>query len=372
MTEYTAEVSETHEHDEWNAFLANVGLFGHHEQTTCWADIQRPNGWRAVRIAVRREGSLVGGAQLLIQRKKRFGSIVYLRWGPCFADDDPEVRNVWIARLQSWAKDTRATYVVVNPCCSSDDIFVNLLTKQGYRLKREKLPPWSLTKATLIIDLSEPLDVILYDMRRELRREIRIGTKSGLEFREGNKEDLAAFFDLMKRIAERRGVSPIPSSLLFLQRLWKAFHPHGWVRLFLAKKPNGVLISTGLVFTFGSTVRFWKYGWTGEDPKMRPNQFLYWNLIKWSQENGFKYFDIIQVEPSIAECLRKKRPLTAQQKAHPLFGPTLFKLGFGGQVLHYPGAYYRFYNPLAAALFELVIHPLTKISFFKKLLHRSV
>ena len=87
---------------------------------------------------------------------------------------------------------------MVNPNCSCDDTLVNILVQQGYRLKREKLPPWNLTQATLIIDLSESEDVILYNMRRELRREIRIGTDSGLKFRDGNEEDIAVFFDLMK------------------------------------------------------------------------------------------------------------------------------------------------------------------------------
>lgn len=366
---FAVEISETFEHPEWDEFLAGCGFRGHHEQTSRWAAVMRPAGWRAVRIVLRREGKIIGGAQILIQSKRFLGSIVYVRWGPCFADDDPLARRIWVDKLHAWAKALRAAFVVINPNCAHDDALVSFLRHKGYRPKKENLPPWNLTYATLLVDLSKPLDVIFSEMRTEWRRHIRRGIKSGLGFRTGGEKDLPAFFELMKCTAKRRGEAPNPSSLLFFQHLWQAFHPRDWIRLLLIEKAHQ-LVSAAVIFPFGTTVRFWKYGWSGEYQELRPNHFLYWQLIKYAKDGGHKSLDIVQVEPDIAKLIRKKQPLTTQQKKHPLFGPTYFKMGIGGKVFHYPGAYYRFYNPLLGLLFEFVVHPAMKIPWTKRALHR--
>lgn len=367
---YSTEISETDDHAEWNEFLSAIE-WGHHEQTTYWASVEHSRSWRAVRIIIRRQERIVGGGQLLIKTNKWLGSIVYLRWGPCFEDNDPQVRQVWVEAIDIWAKSNLVTYVVVNPHCCKDDLLVAILANKGYRPKREKLPPWSLTTATLLIDLSKPLDLILSEMRKELRREIRIGTRSALSFREGGEEDLSVFFDLMKCTAERQGSSPVPRSLLYLHRVWTAFHPRGWVRLFFVEE-MGKIISGCLVFPFGHTVRFWKYGWSGQDVRLRPNQFLFWNLLKWSKNNGFKYSDFVQVEPAIAENLKQGRPITEKQKMDRLYGPTFFKMGFGGNVIHYPGAYYLFYNRWLGMLFEYLVYPLMKIPAVNRIVRRNL
>ena len=82
VQKYTAEISEKLEHDEWNEFLADAEHFGHHEQTTCWAAIERPKGWKAVRIIVRREGSIVGGVSCSFSVRKFSGTLYICAGGP--------------------------------------------------------------------------------------------------------------------------------------------------------------------------------------------------------------------------------------------------------------------------------------------------
>lgn len=364
---YSTEISEASGHEEWDEFLAGVA-WGHPEQTSCWAAVERPLGWRPVRILVRSAGELVGGGQLLVRSPGSLKSVAYVRWGPSFRNDDIGARRHWIAALHSWARSTRTTCAIVNPG-NPDGALVSLLELGGFRPKYELLPPWNLTTATLILDLSKPAETLLREMRRELRREIRIGRESELEFTEGGEEDLPLFFQLMKQTAERRGDDPIPADVESLQRIWSAFRPRGWVRLFRVRKVDQT-ICTALVFPFGSTVRFWKYGWSGEDARLRPNQWLYWNLIAWAQERGFGFFDIVQVEPRIAARLRGGEQLTTRDKSHPLYGPTLFKLGFGGEVVRFPGAYYRFYRPMIGVPFRIGGAQLMRVPALNRLARR--
>lgn len=364
---YSTEISEGTSHDEWDDFLAS-GPWGHPEQTTCWAVVEEPLGWRPVRILLRQGGRLAAGGQLLVRSPGSLKSVAYLRAGPAFRDDDPEARRQWVEALHAWARASRVTYVIVSPC-APDDVLVAELERWGYRPKYELLPPWNLTTATLLLDLSKSAETLRREMRRELRREIRIGGESELEFTEGGEGDLPRFFDLMKRTAERRGDRPIPADVQTLERIWSAFGSRGWVRLFRVRQGDET-ICTALIFPFGSTVRFWKYGWSGDQARSRPNQWLYWNLILWAREHGFPLFDIVQVEPRIAGLLRDGEPLSPEDRTHPLFGPTLFKLGFGGTVIRFPGAFYRFYNPLIGIPFRLGGSQLVRLPAVNRLVRR--
>ena len=106
---YCIEISETNFNRTWDEFLAQNHMFGHYEQTTAWARFKSNDGWTAQQIIVRKNEDILGGAQILIQRKRILGKIGYLRWGPLFRVNDFYARKLWIKELDSWAKKNRIT-----------------------------------------------------------------------------------------------------------------------------------------------------------------------------------------------------------------------------------------------------------------------
>ena len=66
-------------------------------------------------------------------------------------------------------------------------------------------------------------------------------------------------FRLMSIVAEKRGERPIPNSVVFFNMIWEYLHPRGYVKLLIVEL-EGKPISTEISFTFGNTVRFWKFG----------------------------------------------------------------------------------------------------------------
>jgi peptidoglycan pentaglycine glycine transferase (the first glycine) len=173
----------------------------------------------------------------------------------------------------------------------------------------------------------------------------------------------------MSITASRRGEKPVPNSVTIFENIWDYFHPGGFANLLLVEL-EGNPVSVGFMFTFGNTVRFWKYGWSGEFSKKYPNQLLYWELIQWSKNNGFRYFDIVQVDPFIAEHFSSGLPVTDELKSRRVYGPTLFKTGFGGKVVKFSGPWFRIQNPIIRHVYQHFGPSLMNMPCTKKLISR--
>lgn len=352
---------------EWDDFLSSLEC-SHYEQSTCWAKVKQHQGWEALRIKVLKGSDWVAGAQILCKQLPFGGSVGYISSGPFYKMPNTPSLEVLMSSINQVAKNRRIQYIAITPY-NNNEYLDNILIKNGYRPTLELLPPTSTTRATLILDLSKDLDSLIMDMRRETRREIKLAMKSELTVREGNKKDMDTLFRLMSIVTARRGEKPVPGSVDVFKIIWDSFHPKGYVKLLLVEL-RGAPLSTGIIFTFGNTVRFWKYGWSGEEHKKYPNQLLYWELIKWSKDNGFRYFDIVQVDSCVTDHLSNGLPVTDELKSRRLYGPTLFKLGFGGAVVKFSGPWFRFQNPIIRYLYRHFGSSLMQMGFSKKIISR--
>jgi lipid II:glycine glycyltransferase (peptidoglycan interpeptide bridge formation enzyme) len=333
----------------WDDFLSGLE-YSHHEQSTCWANVKLHQGWQAIRIKVFKGADWLAGAQMLCKKLPFGGSVGFISSGPFYNFPNDPSLDVLIRSINQLAKNRRIQYVAITPYVENAYLD-KILEENGYRPTQERFPPTTTTIATLILDLSKDLDTLLLEMRRETRREIKLALKTELTVREGNKKDLDALFKLMSLVAKKRKEKPVPDSVDFFNFIWDYFYPKGYVKLLLVEL-RGEPISTGLIFTFGNTVRFWKYGWSGEETKKHPNQLLFWELIRWSKNNGFRYVDIVQVDPYVTDYLSLGLPITDELKTRRLYGPTQFKIGFGGRVVKFSGPWFRFQNSMIRSFYR--------------------
>jgi lipid II:glycine glycyltransferase (peptidoglycan interpeptide bridge formation enzyme) len=352
---------------QWDNFLAGVE-YGHHEQSTFWAKVKEHQGWRAIRIKVVKGSDLVAGAQMLCKRLPVSGSVGYISSGPFYTDQCRDALEALVRSINQLAQTEKIQYIAITPYIEDDELS-KILVQNGYSLKPEMLPPASTTTATLILDISKELDSLLMEMRYETRREIKLASKSAFTIREGGREDLGTLFRLMSITASRRGEKPVPNSVTIFENIWDYFHPSGFVNLLLVEL-EGNPVSAGFIFTFGNTVRFWKYGWSGEFSKKYPNQLLYWELIKWSKNSGFRYFEIVQVDPVVTDHFSSGLPVTDELKSRRVYGPTLFKTGFGGKVVKFSGPWFRFQNPIMRHVYRHFGRSLMSMPCTKKLISR--
>jgi peptidoglycan pentaglycine glycine transferase (the first glycine) len=327
-------------HDfRWDDFVGRC-LDGHHEQTSLWSRIKKIyGGWDPVRIMLSNNGEIFGGAQILHKRTRSFGRIGYILRGPLAFSGEREALNQIARELDRFAENERFSLLIVVPSYFGNS-FTDALDELDFFRKPDCLPPTGLLPASLMISVADDHDEILGRMRRTTRQEIRKSGREGMTVQEAaGEEDVETFRRLMYALCKRRGVDPHPPQQDFFRRLWEIFHPHGYVKILLVKYEE-TPVAAGLLFTFGSTVRFWKMGWTGDHEEKNPTNFLYWEAIKWTKAMGFRYFEIMGLDAHCARAMTNGEAIRPRSTD----GMSFFKTGFGGEAVVVPDALCKFYS----------------------------
>ena len=357
---YALEVSRNVEDRRWDDFVVRCPG-GHHEQTSLWAQVKSCYGWRPVRGVVSRNGEVAGGFQLLTKSFKWGGKIGYVSRGPLAVSDDPRLLEIIASELDLLAKKEGVVYLAVVPSYIGH-AFLPFFRERSFIPKPDSIPPTGLTMATLILDLSPELSHIWAQMRKSLRRFIRVGYRQGITVREGSESDVEHFRQLMWALCERRGVPPAPPQRDFFQNLWSVFHPKGYVKLFFSEFEKKT-VAGGLVFTLGDSVRCWKTGWAGDHVKRNPSPVLWWEVVKWAKNNGFRYFDIVDIHLAHAKAILRGESIPSTKE----YGTTFFKTSFGGQVILLPEVLYKIYNPMV----RFVVHRWGRQILSMNFMHRA-
>jgi len=324
---------------DWDNFLSHLPG-AHIERTSLWALFRAHYGWRSVRWVARKNGQIVGGIQMLLNNLMWFGQRGYVIRGPhVLKDFQPFVDEFLIDFVIEFAIKKNLLFLVFELPYWGEGI-ANILDKREFGFHPKGVPPVTLMTATLLLDLRQSVDDIFKKMLPSVRRNVRIGMKSEFEMVVGGKEDLEIFYNLILAICARRGVSPLPSHSSFFKRLWDVMEDNGWVKLFLLKLKDEV-VSGAFAFTFGDTIRVWKVGWSGEHGDKKPNHFLWWSIILWAKENGFRELDFVWVDEDDVILLARgeKNPNVFRD------GTTFFKMGFGGRLVMIPEPRSQFFHP---------------------------
>lgn len=321
------------EHPDWDAFLAHTPG-GHHAQTSLWAQVKARLGWEAARVIVTQKGRIVAGAQMLIRPLPLVGAVGYVPRGPVCAGEAPELVEVVLRELHRLARSCHVRYLAVQPP-NDGHAFVRRLPGWGFRPSAtEAAQP----TATVLLDLTKDLDVLLADMHARTRYNIGLGLRRGVVVRQGAEGDLPAFCRLLAATGQRQGFAPEPEA--YISGMYRILAPRGWIRLFIAEY-RGEPVSAALAICFGDTVFYKRGAWSGLHGKHRPNEVMQWELVRWAKAQGYRAYDFEGIEPACARAVLRGEPIP-----EPLNGTvTSFKLGFGGRVALFPGVYDYVYNP---------------------------
>jgi CelD/BcsL family acetyltransferase involved in cellulose biosynthesis len=181
---------------------------------------------------------------------------------------------------------------------------------------REPLPldgAAELTFVRHVVPLEPDLDAVERRYTPAVRRAIRQGEASGGKIRIGTTEaDVAgAFYKLHVDTRRRLGLPVQPRR--FFQHLWRSLGPQlcRTALLEIHGRPiAGVVLltwNTNLVFKYGaSDHRHWR---------VRPNNLLFAETIRWACANGFTEFDLGRTDVAAETLRRFKRGWGAQEES---------------------------------------------------------
>jgi lipid II:glycine glycyltransferase (peptidoglycan interpeptide bridge formation enzyme) len=114
------------------------------------------------------------------------------------------------------------------------------------------------------------------------------------------------------------------------------------VKIFLAYH-MGKVIGVLYLFTYRERVTISYTTSLFEYQNKRPNDFLYWEAIKWSSANGYRVFDF-----------------GGAGNPHKEYGVREFKKHFGGEMVDY-GRFTKIYQPSLMRCIDLAIRIRKKI-----------
>ncbi|KGK99151.1 hypothetical protein LI82_03740 [Methanococcoides methylutens] len=141
--------------------------------------------------------------------------------------------------------------------------------------------------STFILDISKGHECIWNNMNRNVRNRIRKGLKSNLNYEmDSSLNSLSTFYDLYARSMKRLGTPPHDINLF--RNIHKQFPDN----VFISKADLGdIPVSSFYLITFKNTlITAWGASLSAYF-KLAPNDFMYWNCVKYASENNFRCVD---------------------------------------------------------------------------------
>jgi hypothetical protein len=346
MSDYELETTRSVDRGLWDAFVEGHPL-GQFQQCSAWAETKTADGWEPLWVITRQRGAIVGGAQILV-KATRAGRVGFVNKGPIAFEGLPDLPEFVARGLIAAQRRERLRALIAQPP-DLDRTFTPALQPLGFMADTLV----SITSSTLVIDVSQPLDVVERQMRKDRRMNVRQAERRGVTVVEGGDADVPDFFRLMLATCEHQHTAPNPASIEAATALWRAFAPPRGKRRLCFAMVDGRPLATSLSLAFGDRVTIWKVGWDRTERTAHANTLLAWDAITWASTGGYRWFDFASLDRDIAEAKLRDALVTEAIAGRR----DVFKLGFGGQAWLLPPAMTRLANAPMRTLYRLAQAP---------------
>ncbi len=290
---------------------------GHVLQSTAWARVREAQGWRAEYLRVADPLPL---ALVLWRDVPLLGRMAYVPRGPIVAAGDRDALAHALDALAGLARERGAVVLKVDPEIAPEEA-APVYEHAGYVRGPDVQP----VLATLVIDLAPDPDALMAGLEKDTRWSVRQGAKRGVEVRVAPDEaGLRSFYALYRETGERARF--ITRSWDYYRLVWRTLIDDGLATLRLAHA-GGRAVAGAMTWRCGDR-ELYMYGATNEEGRRSYAAYaLQWECIVGARERGALRYDLggIPADPS--------------RKDDRMYGPYLFKKGFGGTVRRFAGAH---------------------------------
>ena len=147
-------------------------------------------------------------------------------------------------------------------------------------------------KVRMLLDLPESSNLLMKSFKSKLRSQIKKPIKEGLSAKIGGGELLDDFYKVFTVNMRDLG-SPVHSKRLMRNVLLEFPDKSGVVMVYKDDLP----IACSMIVGFRDTLENPWASSLREYSKMSPNMLLYWTMLKYACDNGYKYFDFGRSSP---------------------------------------------------------------------------
>lgn len=147
-------------------------------------------------------------------------------------------------------------------------------------------------QATIVVNLTEDIELIRGNLRRSLRTQLNRGGRLGIQIREASDASaIKTFVEQHDAMAHRRRLAPIPSEVT--RCLSDRSGIAGPVMRLLVAEYEGQQIAGILLVCTGDRA-IYEWGVTSEEERHRQlplSHMLHWEAIMWAKAAGYHYYD---------------------------------------------------------------------------------
>lgn len=281
-------------------------------QSWQWGEFQKEVSGAVWRIGVEEQGKLIASAKLVKKQLPMGRSYFYCGRGPVIGIMNYElgIMNYLFEEIERIAKQEGVMFLRFEP---------------NWKLE---IGNWKFVKTidvqpskTLILDLTKPEDELLKNMHQKTRYNIRLAEKKGVKIAAAGARRFEEFWQLLVSTGDRDEFNLHGRS--YYQTMLKL--DGDFIKLFFAEY-RGKPLAANLAVFFGDTATYIHGGSSDENRQAMAPYALQWHNIKLAKQLGYKYYDWHGIDEI-------KWP-----------GVTRFKMGFGGQVINYPGTFDLVYD----------------------------
>ncbi len=315
------EIKEIQNKEIWENFLSECK-----EKTFLdswnWGEFQIKMGEKIWRLGIF-DGEKLMGTALVTKIQSKRGTFLLIQHGPNIKSEirnqKSEILDTLLQELKIIAKNEKASFVRIAPILEGNEENKKIFQDLGFRKSPMHANAYS---ATWKLDITSPEEELLKNMRKTTRYLIRQAMKNpDITVEKSDKlSDIEIYQNLNKEVAERQKF--VPFSYEYIKNEFEVFSKDNDV-LWLFGKYKGE-VAAGVLVIFWSDIGFYHQAASlAKYAKFSIPYLLQWEAIKEAKNRGCILYDFWGFTDP------EKYP------KHPWAGPTLFKMGFGGEVYEY-------------------------------------
>ncbi len=313
------EIKEINNKNIWEDFLS-----GCEEKTFLsswnWGEFNKLMGNKIWRMGIFNGGKLIATSLVSKIIAKR-GTFLLIQHGPVVSRENnrKEILQILLGELKKIGKEEGASFIRMNPLWQRNEENQNILKSLDFRQSPMHASAY---EASWKLNLISSEEELLMQMRKTTRYLIRQTLKNqDITIEKSEKvDDIERYQKLNTEVAKRQKF--VPFSFEYIKNEFEVFSKDEQALWFFGKY-KGEVVAAALII-FWSKIGFYHQAATSTKyANFSISYLLQWEAIKEAKKRGCKLYDFWG--------------FTDPQKypKHPWAGPTLFKMGFGGEHVEY-------------------------------------
>lgn len=286
-------------------------------QSPEWARVKTE--WKNEFITVEDENGNIKGTMSILLRKVPFINrhIMYAPRGFVCDVHDKETLKELTIKAQEIAKKYRAFIFRLDPdVLQSDEEFKKIITELGYKTKKNIKNIGQVLQPKYVFRLNvkdKTEEELLQSFESKTRYNIRLAGRKGVTVRQGTRDDLKIFYDIMKTTGSRDNFFIRPLS--YFQKIYDEMgEKHA--RIYIAEFEGEPIAATMPIY-YGNKVWYLYGGSSNKHRNLMPNYLIQWEMIKWAIEEKCDWYDFRGVSGFKSEKDPQYRCLQIQKRIQP-------------------------------------------------------